>query len=159
MKPSFSLKGKKKRDYLFFFFFFSNYFLFPNSRLFPGSSADMPWESQLSQRFHKQEACEFSKETLFLWVLPLSFADSRDLGQNLNKQLRSNWTKPLRFQTAYLPFFLQNQANSLTRNETLSPQHWLSKRLVQSNTFPVGRKRSRTLRRCEEFHLTLLENC
>lgn len=51
---------------LFFFLFFSNYSLFPNSRLFPGCSPDVPWERQFSQRLHKQEACEFSKETLFL---------------------------------------------------------------------------------------------
>lgn len=114
----------------------------------------MPWESQFSQHLHKQEACEFSKETLFLWALPLSFADSRDLGPNLNKQLRSNWTKPLSFQTAYLPFIFQNKANSLTQNDTLCPQHWLTKRPVQSKPFPVGEKGSRTLSRYEESHFT-----
>lgn len=114
----------------------------------------MPWESQFSQRLHKQEACEFSKETLFLWVLPLSFADSRDLGQNLNKQLWSNWTKPSHFQTAYLPFIFQNKANSLTQNETLCPQHWLAKRLVESCAFLVGEKSSRTRSRYEGSHFT-----
>lgn len=114
----------------------------------------MPWESQFSQCLHKQEACEFSKETLFLWALPLTFADSRDLGQNLNKQLWSNWTKPLHFQTAYLPFIFQNKANSLTQNETLCPQHWLAKRLVQSNAFPAGEKGSGTLSTYEGSHFT-----
>lgn len=114
----------------------------------------MPWESQFSQHLHKQEACEFSKETLFLWALPLSFADSRDLGPNLNKQLWSNWTKPLSFQTAYLPFIFQNKANSLTQNDTLCPQHWLTKRPVQSKSFPVGEKGSRTRSRYEESHFT-----
>lgn len=141
--------------FLFFsFIFFSNYFLFPNSRLFPGSSTDMPWESQFSQRLHKQEACEFSKETLFLWAPPLSFADSRDLGPNLNKQLWSNWTKPLHFQTAYLPFIFQNKANSLTWNETFCSLYWLSKRPVQSNAFLVGKKESRTRSRYKESHFT-----
>lgn len=66
--------------HFFFFFNFAIISCFQIPCLLPGSSADMPWERQFSQCLHKQEACEFSKETLFLRELPLSFADSRDLG-------------------------------------------------------------------------------